>query len=68
LSQLKFLFVLESKEELQELWHRLNISIEAVEIALNYKIDKFDFTFNEDYSMDLWEVLDKLMEERNIKP
>lgn len=57
---------IESKEELQELWHRLNISIKDInDIIVNNDFDKLA---RKDLIYYFWKKLNEIIEERNIKP
>ena len=60
---------LESKEELQELWHRLNMGTESMEkICRDYKSD-CDYNFHSSgvRFTEVWEALDDVMTNRSIK-
>jgi len=56
---------IESKEELQELWHRLNISIKDINNII--VDDDFNKIQTKDLTYDFWKKLDKIIEERNIE-
>ncbi len=49
-----------SKEELRELWHRLNAAVCATQLGYSYK-------YLEPYPK-LWNTVNSIMQDRNIKP
>ena len=56
---------IESKEELQELWHRLDASVSA--IAFNAS-PGCSYRFRETQTLGLWDEVDRIMTARGISP
>lgn len=65
---IKVSILIESESELRELWHRTNIAMHAIKDCSSYYRESFVDDFQSNSVINLWDALEQLRLQFNIRP